>query len=81
MEIGLVLTICAALAGSGEEQCDNYIVETYDSVIPCMVDLDKNLQTRDDRYLSCTAVDTRYLQDRKRGRSVSQIIADINAEG
>lgn len=79
MKIALILTICSALSGiNGEEDCDAYIVETYDSVIPCAVDMDKNRQVLDDRYLSCGAVDEITLIDRRDGRSVPKIIHDIN---
>lgn len=79
MKIALILTICNALSGiNGEDDCDAYIVETYDSVIPCTIDMDKNRQTLDDRYLSCGSVDEKLLVDRRDGRSVSKIIHDIN---
>lgn len=79
MKIALILTICNALSGiNGEDDCDAYIVETYDSIIPCTIDMDKNRQTLDDRYLSCGSVDGKLLVDHRDGRSVSKIIHDIN---
>jgi len=79
MKIALILTICSALSGvNHEDDCDAYIVETYDSVIPCTIDMDKNRQVLDDRYLSCGTVDEKLLKDQRDGRSVSKIIHDIN---
>lgn len=79
MKIALILTICNALAGNAtEEDCTPHIVQLYDSVIPCTIDMDKNRQVLDDRYLSCAAVDESLLKDRREGRSVSKIIHDIN---
>lgn len=79
MKIALILTICNALSGiNGEADCDAYIVETYDSVIPCTIDMDKNRQTLDDRYLSCGAISEEVLIDHRDGRSVPKIIHDIN---
>lgn len=81
MKIALILTICNAMAGNAtQEDCTPHIVQLYDSVIPCTVDMDKNRQALDDRYLSCGSVDESMLTDRAAGRTVPEIIADLNRE-
>lgn len=79
MNIALVLNVCLPLV-SGGDSCDAYIVDVFPSVIPCTVEMDKNRQTLDDRYLSCQAIDHTLLVDRTDNRTVSQIIADLNSE-
>lgn len=86
MSIVLVLTVCAALS-SGVEDCNSDIVEVYTSKLTmsqnlgdCFKDMDANIQTRDDRYLACTNVDSRYLIKRNDNRSVKQILADLNRD-
>lgn len=79
MSIGLILSVCMPLI-SGGDSCDDYIVDVYDAVIPCVVEMEKNRQQLDDRYLSCAAVDHAVLVDRRDNRTAAQIIADLNAE-
>lgn len=80
MKIALILSICSAFSGAGTEYCTPHIVKLYDSVIPCTIDMDANRQTLDDRYLSCGSVDESLLTDRTAGRTVPEIIADLNRE-
>lgn len=79
MNIGLILSVCMPLVSGGDD-CDSYIVDVYDSVIPCLVEMEKNRQVLDDRYLSCAAVDPTLLIDKRDNRTAAQIIADLNAE-
>lgn len=79
MSIGLILSVCMPLVSGGDD-CDSYIVDVYDSVIPCLVEMEKNRQVLDDRYLSCAAVDHTLLIDKRDNRTAAQIIADLNAE-
>lgn len=79
MTIGLILSVCMPLVSGGDD-CDSYIVDVYDSVIPCVVEMEKNPQKLDDRYLSCAAVDHTVLIDTRDHRTAAQIIADLNAE-
>lgn len=75
--IALILNVCLPLIAGGDD-CNAYVVETYPALMPCLIDLEKNRQTRDDRYLSCGAVDRELLADTRDGRNVSEIIADLN---
>lgn len=79
MSIALILNVCVPLIAGGEA-CDQYIVDTFPALIPCTVEMRKNRQTRDDRFLSCGDVDDRYLVDRRDGRNVAQILSDLNRE-
>lgn len=79
MSIGLILSVCMPLVSGGDD-CDSYIVDVYDSVIPCVVEMEKNRQALDDRYLSCASVDHTVLVDTRDRRTAAQIIADLNAE-
>jgi hypothetical protein len=75
--IALILNVCIPLIAGGDD-CQAYIVETYPALMPCIVDMEKNRQRRDDRYLSCGAVDRELLTDNRDGRTVPEIIADLN---
>ena len=79
MSIGLILSVCMPLVSGGDD-CSDYIVDVYDSVIPCLVEMEKNRQVLDDRYLSCASVDHTVLVDTRDNRTAAQIIADLNAE-
>lgn len=79
MSIGLILSVCMPLLSGGDD-CQDYIVDVYDAVIPCVAEMEKNAQTLDDRYLSCGAVDHTVLIDTRDHRTAAQIIADLNAE-
>lgn len=79
MSIALILSVCMPLISGGDD-CDDYIVDVYDAVIPCVVEMEKNRQQLDDRYLSCAAVDHTVLIDTRDHRTAAQIIADLNAE-
>lgn len=78
MNIALILNVCIPLV-SGGDSCEGYIVEVYQSVIPCTIDMQDNPQKLDDRYLSCGTVEKTLLVDRRDNRTVKQIIADLNA--
>lgn len=79
MAIALILSVCMPLISGGDD-CQDYIVDAYDAVIPCVVEMEKNRQPLDDRYLSCAAVDHTLLIDKRDNRTAAQIIADLNAE-
>lgn len=75
MAIGLILTICTALAGGGED-CDSqrYILDAYSgkhAVTDCVTEMDKRPQRREDRYLSCEDVEDRWLQVSPRDAGLS----------
>jgi len=79
MSIALVLSVCMPLISGGDD-CSDYIVDVYDSVIPCTIEMDRNRQALDDRYLSCQSVNHTLLVDTRDNRTAAQIIADLNAE-
>ncbi len=80
MKIALILTICGAFSGLGNDECVQPVVKLYDDIDTCTKVMDENRQTLDDRYLSCGSVDESLLTDRTGGRTVPEIIADLNRE-
>ncbi len=85
MVIGLIFTLCTVMAG-GVDECDkSYVLDVYngpEAITECMAAMDANLQTLDDRYLSCGKVNPRGLVKRgaDAGMTVAQQIERINAE-
>ena len=80
MSFALILSICAPLV-TGEpnaDECVDYIVKTYDTPAQCVAAMDRNVQHRDDRYLSCASGDYSHLVDKTNGRTAEQIISDLN---
>ena len=80
MKIALILTICGAFSGLGNDECVQPVVKLYDDIDTCTKVMDENRQTLDDRYLSCGWADESLLIDRSAGRSVEEIIADLNRQ-
>lgn len=77
LTFALVFNICV-MAGS-VDSCEGYVVETYQTVDACQRDMLDNVQALDDRFVACGLVESRYLVDRRDGRTVKQVIADLNA--
>lgn len=80
MKIALILSICSAFSGAGTEDCRQPVVKVYDNIDVCTKDMEANRQVRDDRYLSCGWANESLLIDRTAGRTVPEIIADLNRE-
>jgi len=74
----LVLNVCV-MAGT-LDSCEGYVVETYQTVDACQADMRDNVQSLDDRFVACGLVEADYLVDRRDGRTVKQIIADLNRD-
>lgn len=74
----LVFNICV-MAGS-VDSCEAHVVETYSTLKDCRAEMQANPLALDDRFLACGLVDAEYLVDRRDGRTVKQIIADLNAD-
>lgn len=87
MSIALILTVCTALVGGAEDCSQVDTVKVYDqqptikeNLDLCTWDMTDNKQTKSDRYLACTNVNSRYLIKRNDNRSVKQILADLNRD-
>jgi len=78
MNIALMLNVCMPLIAGGDS-CESYIVDVFPSIIPCTIEMEKNPQKLDDRYLSCGTVEKTLLIDRRDNRTVKQILDDLNA--
>lgn len=73
----LVFNVCVPLLTGNGDSCEAYVIDAFPVRTECTDVMHANPLRRDDAFLSCDLGDVSLLQDRRDGRNVAQIIADL----